>query len=494
MKCRTILAWVFVAAMALVAGCANQISTPPVTVDQYDQPQSSGRAAYPKKTILLYNLQRVLDTDLNTAGRINSLNLVARIGGDEPVVMEQLAGVLGNQASPPELHRAILEFLLRKNYPELAQYVIRVLPHLKDTGPLREVLLEWLTRHPTATVLSEVVKVWADQQPPNPADEKYFQQVVERVSGKPWDQALLEAVNTAGFLSRGSAVEVLARRIPAASLRPRIMEMTARTEAVVVLQSLLKQFDYLPSTGAELVAAASIYKTRQDVLPEVARLAGRWRDQYGYRFNIRDFHLLSRLSHDPRKMEVTRAQLISEMAGVLAKRRHVRHWITRSTLQEDLSIRFDKQVERLTMADLWNLYLLNDMLSRSAVQAPLRVMSEQDRADRRSAWGGQIFYNGGQAQARLYPPDAQVREDDFEYVPSSQSVAEGRNALCRFHAHFDKLANADRAGPSLEELAAARHGNYYSLVLTSLGETSFCAHYYNPRGTVISLGEFPFAR
>jgi hypothetical protein len=282
--------------------------------------------------------------------------------------------------------------------------------------------------------------------------------------------------------------------VPVSTLRPRILGLAPQTEAMVVLQSYLSQFDYLPSSGTELLAAASIYKSRQDLLPDVARLANRWRDEYGYRFNIRDFHLLSRLSHNGRRAEVTRSQLISELAGTLAKRHHVRHWVTKSTLQEDLSIRFDKQVERLTMVDLWNIYLLNEMLNRPAVEAALRVMAEQDRADRRYAWGGQVFYEAGSAQARLYPPDAQVKENDLYYQPSSRSLADGRDAMCRFLAHFEQLANADRAGPGIEELADAKKSNYYALVLTSLGDSSFCAHYYNPQGVVISLGEFPFAK
>ncbi|MFA6133757.1 MAG: hypothetical protein WC869_07050 [Phycisphaerae bacterium] len=481
--------------LALGAGCAGNLSGPPCTVDQYDQARAAGgRANYPRQTILLYNLQRVTDSDLELQPRINSLNLVARLGGDEPVVLEQLASVLSNPSNPPDLQREVLEFLLRKNYPELTQYVIKVLPHVKANGPMRDVLMEWLTRHPTVAVLSEVVHVWGDAQPANAADEAYFQQIVERLSGKTWDQALLDGLNTAGFTARGSAIEILARRVPIATLRPRILAMSARTDTVTVVQTFLKTFNYLPSTVSELLTSAYIYKARQDVMPEVAYLANKWRDEYGYRFNIRDFHLLSRLSHDPRRVEVTRAQLISDLAGSLAKRRHIKQGTYRAATQQDLSIRFDKQVDKLSMVDLWNLYLLNDMLSRSQIQAAFATVSGSDREDRRYAWGGQVFYDGPQARATRYPPDAQVKEDDLTYNPSIRSLADGRDALCRFHDHFEKLQNADRAGPTAEELADCKRGNYYALVLTSLGETSFCAHYYNPQGVVISLGEFPFAK
>ncbi len=63
--------------------------------------------------------------------------------------------------------------------------------------------------------------------------------------------------------------------------------------------------------------------------------------------------------------------------------------------------------------------------------------------------------------------------------------------MCRFITHFDKIQNAERAGPTAEELRNAAEGNYYGLVMTRTGKNSFCAHYYSPKGKVISLGEFP---
>jgi hypothetical protein len=122
----------------------------------------------------------------------------------------------------------------------------------------------------------------------------------------------------------------------------------------------------------------------------------------------------------------------------------------------------------------------------------LRVMADRDRADTKTEWGGLVVYESGGAEARIYPPEKGAPADDLKYVPSKQLNSDSRDAMCRFVCHFEKAANAARAGPTAEELAGAREGNYYGLVLTSVGDNEFCAHYYSPQGTVISLGRFAF--
>ena len=67
-----------------------------------------------------------------------------------------------------------------------------------------------------------------------------------------------------------------------------------------------------------------------------------------------------------------------------------------------------------------------------------------------------------------------------------------RRALCRFVAHFEKVNNAERTGPTVEELLDAKTNNYYGLTFTTLDENRFSAHYFTPSGIVISLGKFPF--
>jgi hypothetical protein len=490
MKHGTIPFFLMLAAM-FAGGCAQQVSPPPRTLAEYDRFVRSGVGNYPRQTIILHNLQRVLDKELRTDVRIESLQVIARAGGEEPIVLDQLAAVLSDPANPAELHRAVLEFLLRKDYPELAEYVIRVLPHAGASGQIRQVLLGWLARHPGPQVLSGVVRVWAEQLQRGEKDTAYYQEAVERVTGKSWDAALLEAINTPAFSASGAAMEILGRRIPVSTLAQRVSAMSSGTEAVTAAQTFVSRLDYLPAGAAKLSAAVAICRTRQRLFGDVAALSGKWRSKYLYRFDVRDFHLLAGIARDPRKAELERASLVGELAEALLKRRHIRYWAARSA-REDVTMRFDRQADRLTMVDLWNLRLLNEMLCRPPVQAALRVMALQDRADRANVWGGQVFYEDGQALAKLYPADSRTAEDDFRYIPSTRSIADGRDAMCRFSGHFDRPQNAQRAGPDAEELADARENNYYGLILTSVSESTFCAHYYNPRGIVVSLGEFSF--
>ena len=174
------------------------------------------------------------------------------------------------------------------------------------------------------------------------------------------------------------------------------------------------------------------------------------------------------------------------------KRQHVRRKVARPVGPYDFSDQFGKHLESLTLADLWNLLLLDEMLTRPRVRTALQVVSQRDRADTRSAWGGLVFYEVGQAEAKLYPPSYDFAASDLAYRPTLQAVQDGRHALCRFHGHFEKMDNTDRAGPTAEELRAAKDENVYGLVLTRLGEAALCAHYYNPKGIVVSLGRFAF--
>ena len=108
--------------------------------------------------------------------------------------------------------------------------------------------------------------------------------------------------------------------------------------------------------------------------------------------------------------------------------------------------------------------------------------------------GGLVFYENGQAEAKLYAPDRSAGENDMAYVPTKRLIGDGRDSICRFVAHFEKVSNISLAGPTRNELLEARSQDYYALVLTSTSERRFSAHYYNPRGQVVSLGLLPFRK
>ena len=93
-------------------------------------------------------------------------------------------------------------------------------------------------------------------------------------------------------------------------LKQRILSANPQSEAMASLQSFQENFDYLPSNRAEFAAVATLFKTQLAMIRDASRLAWRWRDEYGYVFNVRDFHLLSRLVRDPLRPILRRTRLV----------------------------------------------------------------------------------------------------------------------------------------------------------------------------------------
>lgn len=481
------------AAALLVCGCElHQITPVPTTVKQYDEMKAASSQAYPPRTVALHNLQRVLDPQLPEAQRVESLKLVTQLGQDDADIRGQLASLLSDPKTSDTLRQAVLEILLRGDQPGLAAYVVKILPKLDPSSPLKKRVLEWMTRHPSPEVLSELVKLWAQEKTITGPDEPRYRQVVEALSGKKWEQAVLDGLNGEEFKARGSALEVLAARMTPLKLRQSIVALSPHTDAVIAMQVFLSRFDYLPTNRDALLGCVWLNATKRPLVDDAARLAADWQQDYGYGFQIWDFHLLSRLARDPLRRNFRRTQLILELAQSLLKRPHAARAIPKPVGPYDFSDRFSKHVDSLSMADLWRMMLLNEMLSRPRVQAALKIMAEGDRGDTRSAWGGLIFYESGQAEAKLYPPSYAAGTSDLLYVPTEEAIRDGRDSLCRFQGHFETLDNAGRSGPTTEELQDARQGAYAGLIITSLSKDAFCAHYYNPQGMVISLGRFPF--
>ena len=267
------------------AGCeAHQISLPPVTVEQYEKSLSDSSADYPPRTVVLHNLRRVLDPKLSEGDRVASLNLVKRLDQDDPDVRIQLTGILADEANGETLRLAVLEMLLGKDDPTLSTYAARILPGLKADSPVREKILAWLGRNPAPGVLAETVRLWALEKSPTGMEEPRFRQTVERISGKSWDQALLEAVNTPNFPSAEQAVELLVARVSQDKLRARVAALQAQTEIVMGLQVLIRLFDYFPTSRPAILGSMVLGKTTPAKLEDASRLAGDWRQNYGYRF------------------------------------------------------------------------------------------------------------------------------------------------------------------------------------------------------------------
>ncbi len=480
-----ILITVFTA--AVIAGC-EPLQPIPTSLKDYQTHRRNDRESYPDYTVARYNMVRVLESELPPEERIESLRVVKYIGVNDPQISGQVASVLSERDCPPALQKAALEFLLAQGHPGIAQHVLRLLPQAKPGSELRKEILRWLTRHARPDVLSEVVALWAQEPSTSGPNEPLFRQIVERITARKWDMALIDALNMPGFDVRGSAMEILNRRISHRMLRREILRMTPVTDACKTLKIFLDRFDYIPAGRNELIAAVTIAKTRPELLDDADIQADKWRSDYGYRFNIRDFHLISRIAADPLRKDMRRTRLIMELTRSLTRRQHF--------YPPSMGARasFARQADMLNISDLWNMYLLDEMLSRRHMRMALKITAQRDRRDQTSAWGGLVLYENGRATAKLYKPEPGSSIDDKTYTPSARMRADGWDALCRFYCHFEKARNESRAGPTNRELSDARKENFYGLVLTSLDESKFCAHYFNPNRNVISLGIYYFAQ
>ncbi len=471
--------------------CAELPTAAPHTPAQYRQMQASNPDAYHRRTVILSNTQRVLDADLPTPDRVGSMQLLAHVGLSDPTLIAKLSAVTNKPDCPQELRDEMMAFLMGEKYPGPSRAVaavptpLRTRPTPSRPQPTPRLTRKVLTasaasKKPTPKTLSQLVRLWADQPVTGP-DEPAYRHIAEQLTARHWDDALLAAINSPAKFERGRAMEILAARLPANTLKVRIYELQPRTEAIAALQTFLDNFSYVPSIRAELAAVVAIFKTRLSSIRDAAKLSNRWVSEYGYAFNIRDFHLLNKLTNDPLRNMISRTRLIAQLSQLFDARRHVPYSdrvVDRAKISTD---EFSMQAEILAMSDLWKLYLLDEMLSRPRMQLALKIMADENLSKSGSGAPGLVFYKQGQADAMLYPG-----------ASGGQLVRDGRDSLCRFTTNFARKYNSLEVGPSEAQLTDARKGNYCGLVLTSVNPQSFTAHYYTAQGKIVSLGNYPF--
>ena len=122
------------------------------------------------------------------------------------------------------------------------------------------------------------------------------------------------------------------------------------------LRYFSEHFGYMPRTGRELLSEVVACQNGPDRLYPATVLAFGWQRQYGYRFNPRDIHLLSRLANDPARKESTRQKLTQSLLASVRGRRLVRPaGAAYATPGKVASL--ESQVDALSMSDLWTLYL-----------------------------------------------------------------------------------------------------------------------------------------
>ena len=479
-----------VAISVLAAGCDSGPAAIPRNISQYDLMQKNTPGAYPDGVILLHNLLRASDKDVPPAQRVEAVQLVNKIAPNDPRVREVFLEVLGNPSTPAEVRFVTLEIVLAKEDPTWAGPLVVLLPKLKSDDPIRAKMAAWIGRHPGPLVMTEIVKAWA-ALPVGDPNETQFMEMVRGAGGQSWETALLEAVNSSEFQAGPWAMQVLAGRASRASLGERIAALNARTPAAKGLQTFWNKFQYLPTTAGEFQAMESIWAAHAESLDAALKTFDQWKSQ-GYEFNIRDFHLMDQLGNDLVRQPMARAKLVQalrmEMQSVEHVHAHSEGGATGKPVADDL----ESSADRLSMADLWTMQLLYEILIRPRIQAAMRIVEVKDRADTHSAWGGLVFYHDGGADAVLYQAPPESSENDLVYPVSPKALADGREAMCRFIAHFEKEKNTLRAGPTPEELRSAKEDNIAGVIFTSVSDETFCAHYYTPGGAVVSLGCYPF--
>ncbi len=497
MKYTRSLISVLALAVAMACGCEVPPPHPPENISELRWWQDQRGEQFTGRTIALHNIKRVISDELAPDDRVNSLAVVEAMGEVDSASLPALAAVLGDPTASQKVRLAVLAYLIRSGYPDLAGHVVAALPHATDPK-LRSAVLSWLEQNPAPGVLAAVVKLWAADKP-GQEDETRYRRVVRRLSGKRWDDALLDGLNSSGFYARGSAIEVLSRRLPVIRLEEKIAALNPRTEAVLAMQYFLERFGRLPRMRGELIGMVVAYGSGPMRLDRAATLANEWEELYGYSFNVRDLHLLSRLAGDPLRNKLSRQHLKVELSTAIAARAKVRAvesgraFTTKTRFRRGRLVDFDYQIESLSLADLWNLALISEMMDRQRFKLAVKIIVERDRADRDTQWAGLISYLHGKGEAKLYLT-AEKRGDDG-YIPPLRMLTDAYDCLCYFVGHFSRdEINADNVGPTDAELAFVKRQNLYGLVLTSLDGGWVNACYFNPQGVVIDLGGFSVGR
>ena len=479
----------------LACGCVEPIPDPPHTLAEYAEIQRTHPQEYATSTVMQYNIQRVLDPDLPTDQRVSSLDLISSLVGPNGKLPAEVSTVLTQNDCPARLREriggkgvvvaAVTNRTIPVPVPKGGDGGRLPLSQLSQApaGPKRSATLQWLIEHPRREVLVDLTKLWASEAP-NGTDEQLFRRAVAKLGTGKWQDVLLDSLNAKKFAARGSALSVLAARGAEIDLLKRVKLMTAKTVSVQSMQAFAEKFGYIPANGGELLACVVMHAGGRNSLDTPARLAGQWKAKYKYKFNIRDFHLLNNLAADPDRKKRGRDDLVKEIAARLGRRRHVAGG----------GGPFNKQAARMTVSDLWNIVLLDEMLRRQRVALALRILADRLRAGLSSPRSGLVFYEDGEASAKLYPQGIDSTRGDRDHIPERELQRAGFRALCHLHTRFETVYNGDRAPASKREVSASNQGNFYGLVLAGIDSVTFSAFYYNPNGEVVSLGLFPFGK
>ncbi len=480
---------------------------PPVTVAEYEASlarqeayRQNNRGAsssnprhgrtYPPVVLAKHNLQRAMDPDLTAEERTASLELAIYLDAPTSEAMAILAMIMADPETPAQLQQRILEHLLDNEYGDLTQFVVASLSQPEISESMKRTLLIWVQNNADETLLGDIVKAWADQ-PAGGSNEDLYRSLTELAAGSTsWSQVLWDGLTRPSFKAKGSAFEILRTRLTADQFAQQLRLQEQAHMSIATLQAFLRGFNYIPNDRDEMLQAVYLYASEKDLINSAARVYRSWHTADNYAFNIRDLHLMGQLGLDANAFTYTRAQLRADLAGTMADNEHVPQY-SGGEGEIDYDARFHVVDSGLTMADLWNIWLLEDYLSQEQTKRQILLLADEDLQNTATPFGGLLFLEEAKVEGRQYAAKAGANEaSDQRYVASDRLKADARDALCRFVCHFDAMDNSRRVGPTPGELDDAAEGNYYGLSITRLSKSSFTAHYYNPDGEVVSLGVF----
>lgn len=356
--------------------------------------------------------------------------------------------------------------------------------------------LKLMSDHPKArAMLGEIVKLWAKQSLPKEPDEPEtkFRDTLTGLTGrKTWQEALVRVIDSDRLAARDSALRLLEQRLSREELTELILsEDNPQSDALAALRLFVQHLDYIPPDRDAFIHIANLYRYgRCGKIAQVAALCDAWRTKHGYAFNIRDYHLLDGLCDNPAARELGRAKLLARLRDALRKRPAASTQPgARGTGALDLPA---AEIATLRLPDLWNLLLLTSMLNQDSVRRELHGETLRAPGDRGCVFDALLFYREGQVQAARHTPrpvGAAQAAEDWDRWDRYLS----RDALSEVHARLGVRDPAGKGEPTKEELREAEEKNRYGVVLASRDKSSFSAFYFNDKGTVVPLGEYPFA-
>ena len=506
---KTILAFIITGVAIACEGPA--LNNMPYNLAQYRQMGKSARLRYHDESIIDCNVSRVCNPEHSEKVRLDSLDLLLNMGATKDATgrvhredvlsydhRKSLASTLrATSKTPPRLKRKILKYLLEKRHPNLGAFATAFLRSKTDLqDPTVKEVRRLATNYflTSNTNVASILDAWAKDLHPTAEQDESFRSALEMVTKKRWDESLLDAIVSSDVPQRlkPRVWEILARQKTPADLkqmikeRPVYSDMSENSKLFLIgLKTFLDKFDFLPTNKHQFLYTVILYKkslNRDDLFSGAVKMHNQWKREFDYKFNIYDYHLLSRMKRDPIRKSLKRHKLEGEIGKVLTKRKHL-------PCKAVKTVKFWTQVDNLSMADLWNIYLLNDMFSKPRTLASFVAVADYDRKRYKNcALAGLIFYQNSNAVVEPFEPDEKKSVSDLKYAPSRLLVTSSRDSLCRYICHFERVKNAKRAGPTKEELKEAMTEGWNGLIITQVDKNHFAAHYFNPKGIVISLG------